>query len=114
MKQRSRLVKDKKIRAYKATPRTVWGYERIFKEYTHSEASGGLWAYVRAVAGTDNLQIVIAYSPTIAPDLFFEFGDKTYRIDSIDKYEFNKTDLDIRASEIAPPTFDEVEWQEES
>ena len=111
-KQRSRLVKDKKIGAYKATPRTVWGFERIFKEYAHSEASGGLWAHVRAVADTTNIKATVAYSPKITSDLFLEFSGKTYRIESIDPFEFNKTDLTITASEIPPPAFDEVEWEE--
>jgi SPP1 family predicted phage head-tail adaptor len=124
MKQRPRFVKDKKVRAYKATPRTVWGFERVFKEYLHPQESGGLWAYVRHLSGDqqikaravqsgETMQFIIAYSPKLTPDVFLEFGDKTYKIESLDPFEFNKTDLEIRASETAPPTFDEEEYPDD-
>lgn len=123
MKQRSRLVKDKKVKAFVTAVRAVWGFERVFKTYCHSEESGGLWAYVRHLSGSEqlrarqaqsneSLQLVMSYSPKITTDLFLEFGGKTYRVTTVDPYEFNKTDLSLRAEEASPPAFDEAEWEE--
>jgi len=53
MKQRIRLVKDKKIRAFETAVRAVWGFEREFKTYCHSEESGGVWVYVRHLSGNE-------------------------------------------------------------
>ena len=123
MKQRPRIVKDKKVRAFVATVRAVWGFERVFKSYIHSEESGGLWAYVRhlsqneiirarQVQNPETTKFVIAYSPKITTDLYLEYGGKTFKVVSIDPFEYNKTDLTIRAEEVSPPTFDEVEYEE--
>jgi len=123
MKQQTKKVKDKKIRAFEATLRTVWGFERVFKKYVHSEESGGLWAYVRhlsekeryianAMQNDEDIVIEVAFNPKITTDLMIEFGDKTYKIVSIDPFEFNKTDLVIRAKEVAAQTYDEIEWGE--
>jgi len=124
MKQRTRLVKDKKVRAFETAVRAVWGFERVFKSYCHSESSGGVWAYVRHLSGAEvlrarqvqnnqTLQIIVSYNPRITTNLYLEFGGKTYKVVSIDPYEFNKTDLEIRAEEVSPPVFDEEEWQEQ-
>ena len=123
MKNRGRKVKDKKVRACEATVRTVWGFERVFKKYIHSEESNGLWAHVRhlsqdeqlrakAVQSNECVQFTFAYSPKITTDLTLEFNDRTYKIVSIDPFEYNRTDLVVKAEEIAPLTFDEVEWEE--
>ena len=124
MKQRTRLVKDKKVRAFETAVRAVWGFERVFKSYCHSESSGGVWAYVRHLSGAEvlrarqvqnnqSLQIIVSYNPRITTNLYLEFGGKTYKVVSIDPYEFNKTDLEIRAEEVSPPVFDEEEWTEQ-
>jgi len=121
MKQRTRLVKDKKVRAFETAVRAVWGFERVFKTYCHSESSGGVWAYVRhlsqgeqmrarQVQNNQNLQVIVSYNPKITTNLYLEFGGKTYKVVSIDPYEFNKTDLEIRAEEVSPPAFDEEEY----
>ena len=123
MKQRSRVVKDKKVRAFEATVRVVWGFERVFKTYIHSEESAGLWAYVRqlsqteqhkakAVQSNETLQLVLNHSPKLKTGLYLEFADRTYKVVSVDPFEFNRTDLTIRAEEVSPPTFDEVEYDE--
>jgi len=123
MKERQKEVKDKKIRAFEATVRTVFGFEKVFKKYIHSEESGGLWAYVRqlmdrerqaskVIQGDATVLFKIAYNTKITKDLYLEFGSKTYNIVSLDPFEFNKTDLVIRANECSPPTFDEVEYDE--
>jgi len=123
MKQRTRLVKDKKVRAFETAVRAVWGFERVFKSYCHSESSGGVWAYVRHLSGAEvlrarqvqnnqSLQIIVSYNSKITTNLYLEFGGKTYKVVSIDPYEFNKTDLEIRAEEVSPPVFDEEEWTE--
>ena len=121
MKQRTRLVKDKKVRAFETAVRAVWGFERVFKTYCHSESSGGVWAYVRhlsqgeqmrarQVQNNQSLQVIVSYNPKITTDLYLEFGGKTYKVVSIDPYEFNKTDFEIRAEEVSPPAFDEEEF----
>ena len=124
MKQRPRFVKDKKVRVFKATTRAVWGFEKVFKFYLHPESSGGLWAHVRHLSGAEVLrarqvqsnetvQFVVSYFPGITSEVYFEFGDKTYKAVSIDAFEYNKTDFTIRASETSPPAYDEVEWEAE-
>ena len=121
-RQRSRLIKDKKVRAFDTAVRAVWGFEQVFKTYCHSEESAGLWAYVRhlsqgermaarQVQSNESIKVIIGYSPKITTDLYLEFGTKTYKVVSIDPYEFNKTDLELRAEEVSPPVFDEVEWE---
>jgi len=123
MKQRPRLQKDKKVKAYKTAVRSVWGFEKVFKTYLHCEDSGGVWAYVRhlsqgevmrarQVQSNETAQFVIAYSPKITTDLYLEFGGRTYKVVSVDPYEYNKTDLELRAEEVSPPAFDEVEYEE--
>jgi len=122
-KKRQKKVKDKKVRAFNATVQAVWGFERTLKKYIHSESSGGVWAYVRqlsererhvamAIQSDEDILFEIAYSPKITAGLFLEFNDKTFKVISVDPYEYNKTDLIVKAKEVAPPTLDEVEWGE--
>ena len=123
MKQRQRHTKDKKVRAFKATPRVLWGFERVVKTYSHSENSGGWWAHLRhlnqseqhkarQVQSNESVRFVFSYNPKITTDLYLEFGERTYKIVSIDPYEYNKTDLEVRAEQVSPPTYDEVEWED--
>jgi len=122
-KKRQKKVKDKKVKAFNATVQAVWGFERVCKKYIHSEESGGLWAYVRqlsereretamAIQHDEDILFEISYSPKITIGLFLEFNDKTFKVASVDPYEYNKTDLIVKAKEVAPPTYDEVEWGE--
>lgn len=121
MDNKRKEVKDKKIRLFNATTRVVSGFERIIKQYVHSKTSCGVWAYVRhlseqerfsakAVQTNETILFKVGYSPKVTDDLFVEFNDKTYSIVSIDPFEYNKTDLVIRANEVSPPPFDEVEY----
>jgi head-tail adaptor len=64
----------------------------------------------RQVQNNQNLQVIVSYNPKITTNLYLEFGGKTYKVVSIDPYEFNKTDLEIRAEEVSPPAFDEEEY----
>lgn len=123
MKQRPRYQKDKKIALFKTATRAVWGFEKVFKTYLHTEEAAGLWAYARHLSGAEQLQarqkqsnetakFVVAFSPKITTDLYIEFNGTTYKVVSIDPYEYNKTDLEIRAEEVSPPSFDEVEYEE--
>jgi SPP1 family predicted phage head-tail adaptor len=111
------------MRLFKTAVAAVLGFERICKKYIYSELSGGFWAYVRhlsererytakALQMEETILFKITANSKITEDLCIEFGDKTYAIESIDKFEFNKTDYVVRAKEIAPPTFDEVEYDE--
>jgi len=123
LKQRPRIQKDKKIAVFKTAVRSVWGYEKVFKTYLQAQEQAGLWAYARHLSGAEQLQarqkqsnetakFVVSFSPKITTDLYIEFNGTTYKVASIDPYEYNKTDLEIRAEEISPPTFDEVEYEE--
>jgi len=123
MRKDAKEVKDKKIRLFNATVRVVWGFDRVFKTYCHSEESGGVWAYARhlsqrervaskAVQMEETILFKVTANPKITEDLYIEFMGKTYAICSIDRFEFNKTDYTIRAKEVAPPAFDEVEHDE--
>ena len=123
MKESKKEVKDKKIRVFKTVVRAVWGFEKVYKKYIHSEESGGVWAYVRqlsenervsakAVQTEQTILFKVVANPKLTNDLYIEFAGKTYNIVSIDPYEFNKTDLVIRANNISPPTYDEVEYDE--
>lgn len=116
-------VKDKKIKVFRLETRAVDTYEQVVKNYIHSKESGGIWAYVRelsenerfsakSVQVEETIQFKIVYNPKILSEFFIEFAGKTYEIVSIDKYEFNKTDLVIRANEILAPVFDEVEYED--
>ena len=66
----------------------------------------------KSVQVEETIQFKIVYNPKILSEFFIEFAGKTYEIVSIDKYEFNKTDLVIRANEILAPVFDEVEYED--
>ena len=114
-------IKDKKVQFFEIYTKVVDGYEQVVKRYIHSKESGGLWCYVRelsenerfsakAVQVEETTQFKVVFNPKIKNELFIEFNGKTYSIVSIDKYEFNKSDLVVRANEISAPTFDEVEY----
>ncbi len=116
-------VKDKKVQVFGIKTAVKDGYEVVVKTYIHSKESGGLWAFVRelsenerfsakAVQVEETTQFKIVYNPKITTELYIEFGGKTYDIVSIDKFEFNKTDLVIRANEILAPVYDEVCYED--
>lgn len=116
-------VKDKKVQVFGIKITVKDGYEVVVKTYIHSKESGGLWAFVRelsenerfsakAVQVEETTQFKIVYNPKITTELYIEFGGKTYDIVSIDKFEFNKTDLVIRANEILAPVYDEVCYED--
>ena len=116
-------VKDKKVQVFGIKTAVKDGYEVVVKTYINSKESGGLWAFVRelsenerfsakAVQVEETTQFKIVYNPKITTELYVEFGGKTYDIVSIDKFEFNKTDLVIRANEILAPVYDEVCYED--
>lgn len=116
-------VKDKKVQVFGIETAVKDGYEVVVKTYIHNKESGGLWAFVRelsenerfsakAVQVEETTQFKIVYNPKITTELYIEFGGKTYDIVSIDKFEFNKTDLVIRANEILAPVYDEVCYED--
>ena len=116
-------VKDNKGQVFGIKTAVKDGYEVVVKTYIHSKESGGLWAFVRelsenerfsakAVQVEETTQFKIVYNPKITTELYIEFGGKTYDIVSIDKFEFNKTDLVIRANEILAPVYDEVCYED--
>jgi len=122
MKQRTRLVKDKKVRAFNTAVRAVFGFEKVFKTYCHSESSGGVWAYVRhlsqgerlaarQIQSNESIKLVVSYNHKIVAGLHLEFNESTYKVVSVDPYEFNKTDLELRAEQVSPLAYDEVEWE---
>lgn len=115
-------VKDKKAKFFYIKTAVVDGYEQVVKHYIHSESSGGLWCYVRelsenerfsakAVQVEETTQFKVVYNDKLKNELKIEFNGKTYEIVSIDKFEFNKTDVVIRANEILAPEFDGVEYE---
>ena len=65
----------------------------------------------RSVQVEETTQFVIVYNPKIVSELKLEFDGKTYEIVSIDKYQYNKSDLVIRANEALAPEFDEVVYE---
>lgn len=114
--------KDKKVKFYRLETKVIDGYEKVIKTYIHSEKSGGLWCYVRELSENERFsaksvqveettQFKVVYNPKIVNELYLEFGNKTYSIVAIDKFEFNKTDIVIRANEMLAPTFDEVIYE---
>lgn len=115
--------KDKKVRFFRIETKIVDDYEKVVKTYIHSRESGGLWCYVRELSENERFsaksvqveettQFKVVYNPKINNELFLEFKNKTYNIVSIDKYEFNNTDIVIRANETLAPSFDEVEYED--
>ena len=115
--------KDKKVRFFRIETKIVNDYEKVIKTYIHSRESGGLWCYVRELSENERFsaksvqveettQFKVVYNPKINNELFLEFKNKTYDIVSIDKYEFNNTDIVIRANETLAPSFDEVEYED--
>jgi len=114
--------KDKKVRFFDISTKIVDGYEKVIKRYIHSKESGGLWCYVRELSESERFsaksvqveettQFKVVYNPKIINELYLEFNGKTYSIVSIDKFEFNKSDLTIRANETLAPSFDEVVYE---
>lgn len=114
--------KDKKVRFFRLETKIIDNFEKIVKIYIHSKESGGLWCYVRelsenerfsarAVQVEETTQFKVTYNPKITSNLFIEYKEKTYDIVSIDKFEFNKTDIVIRANETLAPVYDEVEYE---
>ena len=115
-------VKDKKVRFFRIETKVIDGYEIVAKTYIHSKESGGLWCYVRELSENERFsaksvqveettQFKVVFNEKINNKLYLEFGDKTYDIVSIDKFEFNKTDIVIRANEVLAPEFDEVFYE---
>ena len=114
--------KDKKVRFFRLETKIIDNFEKIAKIYIHSRESGGLWCYVRelsenerfsarAVQVEETTQFKVAYNPKITNNLYIEYSGKTYNIVSVDKFEFNKTDIVIRANETLAPVYDEVEYE---
>lgn len=114
--------KDKKVKFFRIETKIVDDYEQVVKTYIHSRECGGLWCYVRelsenerfsakAVQVEETTQFKVVYNPKITTELFLEYKGKTYDIVSLDQYEFNKSDLVIRANETHAPDFDEVEYE---
>ena len=114
-------VKDKKVRVFKIETKRRDGYEIKVKHYLHDEDSGGIWAYVRdlterekfaalAVNVEQSIVFKITYNKKLTDDIMFEFNGDTYKKASADHFEFNKTDLVIRAEKSTPPAFDEVQY----
>ena len=114
--------KDKKVRFFRLETKIIDNFEKIVKIYIHSRESGGLWCYVRelsenerfsarAVQVEETTQFKVTYNPKITNNLYIEYAGKTYNIVSIDKFEFNKTDIVIRANETLAPVYDEVEYE---
>lgn len=114
--------KDKKVQFFYIETKVVDGYEQVIKHYIHSKKSGGLWCYVRELSENERFsarsvqveettQFVIVYNPKIVSELKLEFDGKTYEIVSIDKYQYNKSDMVIRANEALAPEFDEVVYE---
>lgn len=107
-------VKDKQIKIY---------FERdsedgIIKHYIHPIDSY-LKAYVRQIASFetsyeqamhDTSQLIfIINNRNIRTDMFIEFNNKTYNINSIDNYEFYKNNnLKLITSEIEPHKYIKV------
>lgn len=115
--------KDKKVRFFRLETKIIDNFEKIVKIYIHSRESGGLWCYVRelsenerfsarAVQVEETTQFKVTYNPKITSNLFIEYKEKTYDIVSIDKFEFNKTDIVIRGNETLAPVYDEVEYED--
>ncbi len=113
--------KDKKAKFFYLRTRVVDGYEQVIKQYIHSESSGGLWCYVRQLSENERFsaksvqveettQFILVFNRKIDNELFIEFNGKTYEIVSVDEYEFNKSDLIIRANETLAPDYDGVEY----
>ena len=114
--------KDKKVQIFRLETRLVDSYEQVVKIYIHSKESGGIWAFVRqlsenerfsakAVQIEETTQFKIVYNPKINNELFIEFNGNTYQIVSIDKYQFNHTNLVINANQVLVPEFDEVMYE---
>lgn len=116
-------IKDKKIKLFRLLSTKNNGYEEVVKQYIHSEVSGGLWAFVRELSETERFSakavqvdetilFKVVFNPKITSDLYIEFGENTYNIVSIDKYQFNKTDIVIKANQIPAPVYDEVQYEQ--
>lgn len=116
-------IKDKKIKLFRLLSTKNNGYEEVVKQYIHSEISGGLWAFVRELSETERFSakavqvdetilFKVVFNPKITSDLYIEFGENTYNIVSIDKYQFNKTDIVIKANQIPAPVYDEVQYEQ--
>ena len=65
----------------------------------------------KSVQVEETTQFKVVYNPKITTELYLEYGGKTYDIVSIDKFEFNKSDLVIRANETHAPEYDEVDYE---
>lgn len=110
-------IKDKRIRIYTVeTDRSASGYERKqSKAVTKTER---VWAYARQLsekerfaakaAGTDQSMLFkIGYNASVSSGQYVDFKGKTYRIESVDRFEFNRQDLVLRAVECEPEVADD-------
>jgi len=113
-------VKDKKVKVFMIERKREDGYEVKTKKYLHSKKSGGIWAYVRdlteqerfaalAVNVEQTIVFKFTFNEKLKADVMFEFKGTTYKKASTDSFEFNKTDLVIKAERCEQPPFDEVE-----
>ena len=111
-------LKDKKIQFYTPEKDTVWK-----KSYPYSEEmknSGGMWAYVRQLQGTENyslgmsidkavLTVEINYNELIQPQMKAEFNGKVWDVSNIDNFEFTNDILKLRLTQ----TVDNNEYEGE-
>ena len=106
-------IKDKRISIFElAVERSPKGYEqRVKRPVTKTEK---VWAYARELtdkekfaaksAGVEqSILFKVAYSAAIKAGQYIEFRGSYYRIVSIDKFEFYKRDLSLRAIECGLP-----------
>lgn len=106
-------IKDKRICIFEiVTDRSNRGFERkVKKPVTKTER---VWAYVRQLtekekfagkaAGIEqSILFKINYCPSIRIGQYIDFKGEYFRIVSVDKFEFNKRDLPLRAIECELP-----------
>lgn len=115
-------IKDKKISVYVVkTDRDIWDHEIKVKQYIHDR--NRLWAYVRELSerekftakasGAEQSTVFkVCYNTKLVCGQYLEFNEQTYRIESIDGFEFYKRDLTIRANRCIPEVTDCEKYDE--
>lgn len=106
-------IKDKRICVFEVvTDRSARGFERKVKKPVTKTPK--IWAYVRELsekekfagkaAGVEqSVLFKVNYSPVFKVGQYIEFKGAYFRIVSVDKFEFNKRDLPLRAVECELP-----------
>ena len=122
MKLYNTSLKNKKILIYKEYEEEDKNSDLIkVKEYVNINCGDYFRAYIRQVSAKEmkldsssnygeEIEITMNYKSYIEIGMLVEYNDDTYRINSLDKLEFLRSEMKLRCLKIKPDEYNEVRW----